>query len=417
MADGVGAAVPLRTQRPPSTAAGSASEELHDRALADACAAVKGDRVLYLGMNRGSADVEARALRSATRGNVDRVEERAEATFELGGISYDLSRDGDLRSFVGGLRLGAEATARLEDALRSVDGFARDELARLALFFSTAERGGPMPSRMVLSGHSGGREIFGDGGVVSFDAVQKIARVFPHAAGRVEDLHLSGCNTAGQARDVAVWRGAFPNLKTVWAYVGAAPSAASSDLTRWESVTRGRREALFPPRTQIVTWSSRGGLRDGSVSLTELRSQVREADARFSDFRSGRITVTSPHQGDVESDYAAYRNLETKPGASRNEQLEARGKAEALLRVRYWTGIRAELAARHGTAIRRACELLGLPPLDFRGLSRRAAVEHLASFRARAAETPLPADLASLGALLEAAEALDERIPAAWCHL
>jgi len=60
------------------------------------------------------------------------------------------------------------------------------------------------------------------GGVLDAEDIKSIAAVFPRAAGAVDDLYFSACNTAAEIAD---WTPIFPNLRTAWAYLGTAPAS------------------------------------------------------------------------------------------------------------------------------------------------------------------------------------------------
>ena len=78
-----------------------------------------------------------------------------------------------------------------------------DEIAYLALAWVKGERGEPVPSRLVVSGHSSGADVWDENpdghGTLELDLVRKLAALMPRAAAQIEDVQLAGCSTAAHA--------------------------------------------------------------------------------------------------------------------------------------------------------------------------------------------------------------------------
>jgi hypothetical protein len=226
------------------------------------------DDVLYVGLNSKSSKAEAGAL--ATRhGHVTTIRGTRDTTVELGGRSFDLSSragiDGFTRALADKHGLPEATRARIGAVLAQTPSTARDELAQIAALWAPGERGGRVPSRLVLSGHSLGHgDVHADGVLLPFAQIQALARALPGAAAQVEDIHLSACTTVGELSQTDTWTKSFPNLNTLWAYAGFAPNAPTSQLRSWDAATRGRGERLdarlVGANTAAVAWSRARGL-------------------------------------------------------------------------------------------------------------------------------------------------------------
>jgi murein DD-endopeptidase MepM/ murein hydrolase activator NlpD len=158
--------------------------------------------VLLVGMNESSAH-EVQNLRG--RGvNVTHVKDTATndaiTTRDAAGrtTSHDLATTEGARSFALTLGLPAEQTAKIADVIQGAGDDARDEMAQIAQVWAGAEKGGQIPSRLMLSGHNVGSGTWGDdNGMLRFDQLSKLAEAMPRAARSVQDLHLAACYSGG----------------------------------------------------------------------------------------------------------------------------------------------------------------------------------------------------------------------------
>lgn len=202
---------------------------------------------LFLGMNPHAID-EAYKLRLSAAGYgpvIPILDGKRADVATIGGATYDLTSPDDRRQFTASLGLDSASARTLEDRLAGAVSGSRDEMARLIDVFRRAERGEIGLERVVLSGHSTGPFVEGeDGDRVDFSFFEDLARIFPGAAGQVQDLMLSACNT-GQPVDLPQYRVMFPNLQSVWGYEGRSPLARAANMTSvqhveaWERVSRG----------------------------------------------------------------------------------------------------------------------------------------------------------------------------------
>lgn len=162
----------------------------------------------------------------------------------IAGRTFDLKQSSDLEAFSKALGLSESRAAALSTAIAEGGPNIRDELGQLAMIWARAEHTHIMPGRMVISGEHVIGIFWGmsRNGMLVSSQIKAVANIFPLAAGAIEDLHLSACNTAGDIQD---WPKIFPNLKTIWAYLHTAPSistGAREHLRMWDRATRGPRQ-------------------------------------------------------------------------------------------------------------------------------------------------------------------------------
>lgn len=377
--------------------------------------------VLYIGFNSESERTELAAL-SKTGKVRALVETSGENDVFIGGVRYDFAQPGQIEAFVKTLGLDPRVAEAVKDALTRADKGSREKLAQIAVVFADAEHGTPIPSRLVISGHSGGLDVFGGRGSLALADLQRLARAMPRAAACIEDIHLSACSTSGQAgvdEERGAWRAAFPNLQTMWAYAGSSPMAPAHHLEAWGRATAGAHDSISVPKDlasqHVAVWSQKDGYRD-DLPLARLRSAQAKADTRFERFVSGALTAghTGPNADpqDALADYQTYRVLSQKNELPAAERAALAHKADQLLRIRYYEeGVRAEFAKRHGTEVRDGFAALGLRVPDFATLSRADALAQIARFEQRlAAASPVPAAAEAAAAALRGLRDLDPKV-------
>lgn len=390
--------------------------------------------VVLVGMNASSAH-EADHLKS--RGvNVTHVKDAKVndtiTTRDAQGRSqtHDLSTPEGAKSFALTLGLPAEQTEKIADVVHGAGTDARDEMAQLAQVWAGAERGGQIPSRLVLSGHNVGSGTWGDdNGMLRFSDLGKLAEAMPRAARSVEDLHLSACYSGGEPL-MDKYRGMFPNAKTIWAYTGSAPgsySGATAHLSRWDTATRGTKESLTKELAagtrkgeNVAVWSKEHGYLDGSARapLAEVRDAVTRGQATFDRFNSGAEKVTDPQTGALRSHYNDVQRLLQHPDLPASERAPLEARRDATIRLLYYSKtVAGNFQNAHGAQVKSGFEALGLTAPDFKALSRADALGQIAEFEAKlSAADPKPAAAQQLLPLLT--EGLRDlratRIPENW---
>jgi hypothetical protein len=348
---------------------------------------------------------------------------------QAGGRVHDLTGRAGIDGFVGTLGLPAEQSAKIADAIESAGPDARDELAGIAQVWARGEKGESVPSRMVLSGHHAGSQIWGDdNGVLSWTSLRKLTDAMPKAAAQVEDLHLAACYSGGDHAE-SRYKGMFPNAKTVWAYSGSAPgtwSGAFSHLSAWEGATRGRETGIAKAADGLVrrgvrkadSIDARGpGEARVSVPLADLEARARTAEAAFEPHFKGEQTVTDSQRGPLRDYYNSLQNLLQHPGLADDRRAQLEGRRDQTLRTLFYDShIKGRFQATHGAQVAEGYRALGLAPPDFSRLSRADAMTAIGTFEAKLAETGAPpASAAAAHQLLNGLWNLDPRIiPSNW---
>ena len=385
--------------------------------------------IVFLGMNP-SSDQELEALKRWA--DVQSVVDQRGAIDVPGPggrrLHLDLTTPMGVEAFACTLRIDPEQKDALRVLLLSSDPQARDELAQLARIWSRAERGLPIPSRLVLSGHSLGDVMFGENnGVIRIDELAQLAQILPRAAGQIEDLHMASCYS-GYESELQHYRSIFPNLRSVWAYAGSAPGSASgaiAHLQRWERETRGAEPARSyrPARgtrkgENVVFWRRGEPQTLEALTLQQGRAAEKAGQAVFDRFRLGRSEVANPQEGPLRDYYNQLQRLLFHPDLSPTERPELMRRRDQTLRLLYYaTRVAPRFEHAHADSIEAGFGAMGLPPPDFGVLGRAKALEAIEGLKAKAtAHPPAPTASVQLLALLDRGLVqLDPSlIPAAW---
>jgi hypothetical protein len=371
------------------------------------------DQVLILGLNEGATH-EAESLRA--RGNTTTLIQDSMAGSDKVRLfpgtpratTYDLSTDAGVDTFAASLRLPAAQTTQIADVLKSVGPDARDELGTLASVWAGGEKGGRVPSRLVLSGHSGGDALWGDAnGSIEYGAIHRLAEAMPRAAGQVEDVCVAACY-AGTADNAEAFKAAFPNMKTFLGYHDSAPGAhsgATAHLARWDRQTRGRADTLdrapfLPTRKgdHVAIWTEKQGYVDGRPPepLETARERVALGRPTFERFDAGLETQASPGTGPLRDYYNGLQRLAQHPDLPDAERAGLRREIDATIRLLYYSKtVAPAFQAQRGGEVRAGYAALGMSAPDFGTMSRKdalAAIEHVdAAIAARGSTAPAAA--------------------------
>jgi hypothetical protein len=362
------------------------------------------DDILVLGMNPHTHD-EAEALqKSHPSARVTLIQDTARndqvrAPGPQGGMQvHDLRTEAGIRSFVATLGLPLAQGQQVTAAIARAGEDARDELAQLARVWARAERGGVIPSRLVLSGHSGGVSLWGEGpgfknGMLSRDDIAGLAAVMPGAAAQVEDLCIAACYNGGETT-MEAWRALFPQLKTMWAYDGSAPgtfSGAMAHLARWEKATRDEVQALQPDRARglrkgdnVAVWSRRDGYQTArvKVSTADLRARQSMGSATFERYFQGDEVVRDTQRGPLREYYNTLQALLGRPELPSAERTGLERSRDQSLRLLFYENVATHFQRTHQTSIQRGCAALGLRVPDFSRLGRKQALAFIERFEA-----------------------------------
>jgi len=336
---------------------------------------VKSDKILYLGMNPSSKDLEHSKLTGQGADVVAAKGDRKQGNAKVDGQDTDLGTDAGVQKFVGSLLGGIDKGRRdmLATFLKNADFAAKDELAQLAKALNDAEAGRTIFTRAVLSGHSGGWSFWGDdNGYIPFDELAVVHKIFPKATGCVQDLMMSACNT-GQGQKLDQYRAIFPNVKSIWAYVGYSPSAATGALAHmgsWEQATRGplNEGKINAARDKMAT--SAGGAKGKNVATEVKRddgsksykTSSPEAMQSFETLKalvdSGMPLYTAAYDKgiiDKQGLSVFYTNLQNLLG-NFADRLPDAAKYEKIMKqtlyLRYWENVCKKFMEAYGTKVK-----------------------------------------------------------------
>jgi hypothetical protein len=372
---------------------------------------VKSDAVLYLGINPRSRDIELTKLKGAAGAQnvIAVVGNKRQDTIMVGGQLADLTTEAGLVAFALSLKaLDDGRRDELKRFLGRAPAASRDELAQLIQVLYGAETGQRLIKRVILSGHSGGWSISGEPGndtYISFSSLKVLATVFPMAAGQVEDLMLSACNT-GQRGKLGQFQEIFPNLRSIWAYVGYSPSAATGSLghiAAWEKASRGTidasrmdvgREGVAtgsgPRDKNVAVWTRDAGgneayetaSAEAAMDYETLRSIVQTNLVHFTTaFNDGNL-----NQAELNSLYTLLQNLvgnfEYRLGGDRArfEQI-----MKQTLYLRHWKKVTEKFMEAFGSQVRAG---YGRSPVPrFAGASRSEVLGHIKAYPGTAGDS------------------------------
>lgn len=385
--------------------------------------------VLVFGMNKYTSR-EAKAVDTKAIDVKVVHDAKVNDTIVVGSTTYDLTTDKGRDDFVKTLGLPKAQGAEISKILKGAGDDTRDELAQLAQIWAEGEKGGSVPGRMVLSGHSVGDVLWGhegkgksswENGWLTRDDFTALAKAMPKAAAQVQDIAISACFCGGEDA-ITKWKDGFPNVKTVVAYDGFSPSGKSSagspkTLKKWEKFTRDDVEALKPEMFKgtekwknVATWSVKHGyLRPGGQEKPEIvqgRIDAFKKDER-ADFMSGKKTSATA----LRAYYTDLQNLANRPATSAADKKALTEEIGVMLRLRHHGDVNAKFQKNHKAELTAGYDALGLTKPDFSKLSRADTVKKVDEFAAAAARlgAPLPADVQKTLALLNALKVLDPK--------
>jgi hypothetical protein len=362
---------------------------------------------------------------------------------------YNLNEPQEQRAFVAALGLtGARAKQLLEVFAVSNNTWssygqadARDELGLIAASFAEAERGARTIERVVLSSHSTGGSYWGShNGTLYFDALARLAKLFPTAARQVEDFFIAACYNGGAA-SMRRFVEAFPSLKTLLAYQGSAPgsyTSATAHQLAWEVATRGpfttgtalqeAREGLqsdLPPAQRegtrfyksdhITIWTADTGFTPKGQAAEVLRREYAAGETTFREHYEGRHPIDS-QQGPLRNYYNIVQSMLASEDVIGDERKALEARRDTTVRLLFYDShVRHNFAETYGEIVSAGYAAAGRACPDFATLSRADALAEVEAFARAAgagsnAETRRALELLRKGLI----ELSAELIPVGW---
>jgi hypothetical protein len=378
-----------------------------------------GGNILYVGMNNFAPEIAT--LRGLYRGTGVAVtavtltqEEKKTKTAATGSTKFDLTTDAGIDDFANALSLDASKTKVVADLLKGADAFDRDDMAHvIAIYAMTEADGKDRMSRVVLSGHSRGKEVFakGDKGDIYFTFLVALAGVFPNAAGQTKHLMGAACFAGDEDTIVNLYQPAFPNLVTFsgWTFFSPSGSEGVSKIRDWAKTTDVNPNTLPAPAVGEATWES--GTYHGAnpqQSAADTMSSLRFHETlTFDDYFNGDKVDTSPYKGDLVDYYikanSAANRTRTITGADHDY---AKLHADQAFRLRFWKPQVAKFWQTYRVQIQKGYGASTAP--NYGNMSRKDALNAIANFGKVA--KGLATDQANAQKLLDALKSLDPTI-------
>ncbi len=390
---------------------------------------IPANDVLVFGMNKFTHR-EAKAIDTKAIDVKVVHDTKVNDQIKVGRNTYDLTTPTGREDFVKTLGLPKSQSDEIVKILARSGPDTRDELAQLAQIWAEGEKGGKVPGRMVLSGHSVGDVLWGEegkgkskfeNGWLSRDDFTALAKAMPKAAAQVQDIAISACFCGGED-NLNKWKEGFPNAKTVTAYDGFSPSGKNAggsqkSLQRWEKLTRGDVEALKPEQFKgtakwkdMATWSVKHGyLRAGGQekpAIVQARIDAFKKDER-ADFMSGKKTSATA----LRAYYTDLQNLAARPTTSAADKAALQEEIGVMLRLRHHEGVNTKFQKNNKAELTAGYDALGLKAPNFSKLSRAETVKAIDEFAAAVAKlgASAPAEAQKALALLNALKVLDPK--------
>ena len=367
------------------------------------------DKILYVGMNKYAAH-EGQSLDKVAKADVkvvkdsfedDKIKVKVGRRYKV----FDLTTDAGRAGFVKTLGLDSKQADQIADVLKNAGPDTRDELAQIATVWAAGERGGSVPNRLVLAGHSIGGGIYGKEGKWKNGSLQRqsiadLAAAMPKAAAQIEDLAISACFCGGE-QSVNDWKAPFPNVKTVLAYDGLSPGSyngATRHQKTWEKQTRGRSVDVTPENfkgrrgdkgvdkdANVAVWNTRDGYLVSTPweTTAELRQKRTDFAGDLAKYNSGEIaTPADPDRNPLRTHYRNLHQILNRSEVTGAERDAVRKEKDLAIRLIKYPKIAKTFADEHKATLKAGYEALGLeqPKPGFDKMTRKEALAAVASF-------------------------------------
>ena len=352
----------------------------------------------YIGMNP-QAWKEVRGLKKRTRDIVIASLDDPEAAKDLatpeGRIGYVMTTLG--------INPALSLTRFIDvwAAIEAADPDAREQVAALMKMFQCAEAGKYVLERLVMSGHSNGIELWGEaegenkpGKILLARELENITKLFPAAAGQVEDIMFSACFSANAIHLVAR---VFLNLQTAWGYAAFSPSIQSGSIghiATWEKKTRGEAEpGKRDKRGSSAIWTRDEGFVVGDPANTPVATLVFQANRLAGYVRRQRDGQDALDQGILRQYYTTIQQIIAHPETTADTLAAAEQIRDWTLRLRFWKKVCEEFEKAYSDKITAAYAEIGSEAPDFASLSTSALLAHIAQYDTASSGKDAPAAL------------------------
>ena len=272
---------------------------------------------------------------------------------------------------------------QLIDLIKITSSSDRDELVTLIEEYNKAEKGyNKRMTRMIISGHSGGLTVFGEGSI-SLDTLPKLQQIFPKAAGQVQHLMVSACSAGTEDNINNAFVKAFPNLRTFWGYYGACPLAGGSHITEWLKMTKGDIHKLTKKAGGGVSiWNEGVYHGNDSVSKESALQQVTDKESTYQEYFKGDKIAKDPYSGDLYRYYNSLRGLLGRGDLTRNEKQKYSARRDQAVRLRFFTYVVKNFWSHFSSILKSGYGSANVP--DFTSMNRKQVLNEIAAFDQKA---------------------------------
>jgi hypothetical protein len=386
-------------------------------------AKVAGGNILYIGMNNYKPEVAKLSAvykgSSVTVTSVTVTEEEGKTA--AGGKTYDLTADAGIKDFAIALELDGKdpktktavrgpRTQEVEALLKSQSTEDRDDLAHvISVYASTDADKVDRMSRVILSGHSYGTKVYNEKikGAIYFDALVKMAGIFPSAAAQTKHLLVLACLAGDEDNVKKIYTKAFPNLQTFSGYTNSCPtgSGAAATLGTWAGVTDKNPTKLDPPAAGQANWAMGVYQTDEPVDPA-LMTKLRADESKFDDYFKGTKVDPDNHSGFL---FEYYRNARTAELHSSTitgaDHVYAQLHADQSYRLRFWPAMVSNFWKKNKTVITKGYGTAKVP--SYGTMSRKDSLAAISAFSGTSTATGT--DKAEAERLLNALKDLDPK--------
>ena len=342
-------------------------------------------RTAYLGFNPDAAK-EAAKLKA-------KLGDKALISLYDADERANLAKPEDITWFIGidlGIPIGTDQFEVLETLFTALHPDSRAHLADLAKMLAGAENDQYILDRLILSGHSDGVALWGEGrdnfhpgSILVERDLGALARAFPKAAGEIKHIMFSACYTIAAVNLVTK---IFTGVEDVWSYSGSSPDVAGGSaghILGWEADTEaGKGLKKGEQLGTAALWTRAKGFVVGNPKSANFGEQ-------WSSFRREWVDVVVP-EGRGTQDlnherltdiYARLQHVLADPQINHQQQYEALEMKDKLVRLRYWEKVRTSFAQKRADLIKAAYAEVGLAVPDFAAMSRKAFMDAVADFK------------------------------------
>jgi hypothetical protein len=282
--------------------------------------------------------------------------------------------------------------------LHNADPAARDSVAQMITMFDGAQRGLYRLTRLVMSGHSNGLEIWGEseadgsgGGTLIVEReLGALAKAFPVAAAQVRAVMFSACYSV---RAIDLCARIFPNLAGAWAYAKFSPSvkqgsARHIDLFIRESAGGKKKLDRGDARGSSALWTRESGFIVNDPAKADPRTLLSQVSVIVGGINDIYVGDSPYNKGYLDASYGLLQEFVAHPRAAADKKAIVQEWIPIVLRLRYWTVVRERFATTYRAEADAAYNELAWPQPDWKNVTRTDVRDEKVAFEGVGNGTP-----------------------------